>query len=91
MGRTMAQRTHDDTADGSEPETRELWTLDVGAIISLPDADRKVTLIDCKRPSEYGSFVWACEYIDTGEFAGLVTDGAAAAADPVEVEFYGYQ
>jgi hypothetical protein len=72
-----------------DTEIRMLQSLDVGNIISDPGNGPRAELIDYKQPEEYGPGVWALADIESGEFAGLLRDGAAEGASPVEVEYHG--
>lgn len=70
-------------------DERELSTLDVGAIVEY-DGDLLV-LVDYARPAEYGDGVWATVDESTGDFSGLVTDGAGQESDPVMVELVDWE
>lgn len=71
----------------TESQTRELSSLDVGAIIELDDEDGLVKLVDVKL-SEYLCGVWAYVDAETGEYGGLLEDGGGLAHKSVEVKFH---
>jgi len=88
----MAQETATSESDEQDTERRWLSTLDVGAVVSATGEGRKCVLMDCARPNKHGSWVWALKYADTGEYAGLLTDGAALGSSSGEkVVFHGYE
>ncbi|CDK38156.1 MULTISPECIES: hypothetical protein [Haloferacaceae] len=79
--------THHDSSPQRELEPNEvpLSTLDVGDVFSFNDDDPRYELIDMKFLGEHRDNVWAYANAETGEFEGLIRDGACPAHFPEPV------
>lgn len=73
----------------AEETVRPLCELDVGDTFEFPSGDTRHRLIDCIRPGEYSNWVWAYEDAETGDYEGLIEDGAGPAATPTMVRHVG--
>jgi hypothetical protein len=71
-----------------ETETVHLSTLDIGRHLKHPETGERVRLIDVTSLDEHMNCIWICERVRDGQYAGTITDGSAATAEPVEVEAY---
>jgi hypothetical protein len=81
-----------DKREHEDASVRNLSELDIGALVSMPDSpeDDTYRLAGYHRKEEYGNGVWGLVDPETGEFAGLVSDGAATTGAPKKVQFQGY-
>jgi hypothetical protein len=68
-----------------EPNEVPLATLDVGDIFSFNGEDPRYELIDMKFLGDHRDNVWAYADAETGEFEGLIRDGACPAHFPEPV------
>ena len=81
------EKPQSESAQRRELEANEvpLATLDVGDIFSFNDGDLRYELIDMKFLGDHRDNVWAYADIETGEFEGLIRDGACPAHFPEPV------
>jgi len=73
-----------------DPAEQQLSSLDIGDIFSIDEEGDFFVLVDAKMLGEYRDNVWSYVNAVTGEFEGLLRDGACPEHFAETVYYYGH-
>lgn len=71
-----------------EAEERDLCSLDIGDVFSLEEGGEFYALVDVEMLDEYQDNVWTYVNAVTGEYEGLLRDGASPTSQHAKTVYY---